>query len=473
MAVRDPIDRVVCGPPSAEPVKNVCGWPAGLHDSLTCARLGCAHACPCADPGRRGRTAPCRDPAPLSRARRSRRHGRGRRPGRHRGGRRRAGRPRRPRSHAAGRRAARPCSTAIRDRGDTPVLIASAKRSDLERIAGLRMGADDYLAKPFNPHELTARVAAVLRRSRGAAAAATAVGPAGRGRDAAVLRWRPTGRRSGEPALHARTCRRRSGDERSLTPGEIGLLAALARRPGAVLTRDQLLEAVTRRPDEVYDRVIDVHVANLRRKLGDDARRSVAHRDDPADGLPARRRAGSRVTGMGAPAVVAPASASRRSLAWRLGLLLGVTVIAVLLLVGIVVNRVVSDSYETVLTDQQQQRLDDAAVTLADRLARPAGLARAQAYAMRLATSLGGEIRVIGTDGTTLAAFGRPAGRRPDALRDADRGRRRRHRPRSRPTSRPGPAIAASCRCSTSRSSSPGSSASSGSCSCPRRSRAG
>jgi DNA-binding response OmpR family regulator len=56
-----------------------------------------------------------------------------------------------------------------------------------------------------------------------------------------------------------------------LTPGELGLLGALARRPGAVLTRDQLLEAVTRRPDEVYDRVIDVHVANLRRKLRDDA----------------------------------------------------------------------------------------------------------------------------------------------------------------------------------------------------------
>ena len=56
-----------------------------------------------------------------------------------------------------------------------------------------------------------------------------------------------------------------------LTPGELGLLAALARRPGAVLTRDQLLGSVTRRPDEVYDRVVDVHVANLRRKLGDDA----------------------------------------------------------------------------------------------------------------------------------------------------------------------------------------------------------
>ena len=67
---------------------------------------------------------------------------------------------------------------AIRERGDTPVLIASAKRSDLERISGLRMGADDYLAKPFNPHELTARVAAVLRRSGGPGTTAVgAIGP--------------------------------------------------------------------------------------------------------------------------------------------------------------------------------------------------------------------------------------------------------------------------------------------------------
>jgi signal transduction histidine kinase len=97
----------------------------------------------------------------------------------------------------------------------------------------------------------------------------------------------------------------------------------------------------------------------------------------------------------------------RRSLAFRLGLLLAVTVAVVLLLVGVVVNRVVSGSYETVLTELQQQRLDDAAVTVADRLARPAGPARAQLFVMRLASQLGGQVRVIGTDGTTLAAFGR------------------------------------------------------------------
>jgi two-component system, OmpR family, response regulator len=161
--------------------------------------------------------------------------------------------------------------TAIRERGETPVLITSTKRSDAERISGLRMGADDYLAKPFNPHELTARVAAVLRRSRGAA------GPAGAGAgsvaDASPLSF-AGGRLVVEPASRRYTVTPAADGppvRGRLTPGELGLLAALARRPGAVLSRDQLLEAVTRRPDEVFDRVIDVHVANLRRKLGDDA----------------------------------------------------------------------------------------------------------------------------------------------------------------------------------------------------------
>ena len=111
-------------------------------------------------------------------------------------------------------------------------------------------------------------------------------------------------------------------------------------------------------------------------------------------------------TAVSAPALPAT-SGRRRSLAWRLGLLLGVSVVVVLLLVGVVVNRVVSTGFETVLTEQQQQRLDDAAVTLADRLARPTGLARAQAVVTRLATSLGGEVQVVSTAGTTLAAYGR------------------------------------------------------------------
>jgi DNA-binding response OmpR family regulator len=147
---------------------------------------------------------------------------------------------------------------ALREEADIPILITSAKRSDAERIAGLRLGADDYLAKPFNPHELTARVAAILRRARpDAADQGEAIISLGAGRlvlDPASRRYSLAG-----------------GEGGRLTPGEAALIVALARRPGAVLAREQLLEAVARRPDDVYERVVDVHVANLRRKLGDDA----------------------------------------------------------------------------------------------------------------------------------------------------------------------------------------------------------
>jgi DNA-binding response OmpR family regulator len=147
---------------------------------------------------------------------------------------------------------------ALREEADVPILITSAKRSDAERIAGLRLGADDYLAKPFNPHELTARVAAILRRSR---PDVTDAGDAIISLAAGRLVLDPTSRRYTLAG----------GESGRLTPGEAALLVALLRRPGAVVAREQLLEAVARRPDEVYGRVVDVHVANLRRKLGDDA----------------------------------------------------------------------------------------------------------------------------------------------------------------------------------------------------------
>lgn len=98
----------------------------------------------------------------------------------------------------------------------------------------------------------------------------------------------------------------------------------------------------------------------------------------------------------------------RRPLAWRIGLLLGVVVLGVLALAGVVVNRVVSNGFEGVVTAQQQQRLDDAAVTIGERLDRPA---RLQAFVARIATALGGEVVVVTADGTTTAAFGkRPTG---------------------------------------------------------------
>ena len=146
---------------------------------------------------------------------------------------------------------------ALRDGSDVPILITSAKRSDAERIAGLRAGADDYLAKPFNPHELTARVAAILRRTRGAASEAPPP----------ILAF-AEGRLVLDPASRRYTLA--GAEPGRLTPGEAALLVALSARPGAVVGRQALLEVVARRPDEVYERVVDVHVANLRRKLGDD-----------------------------------------------------------------------------------------------------------------------------------------------------------------------------------------------------------
>ncbi len=147
---------------------------------------------------------------------------------------------------------------ALRESSDVPILITSAKRSDAERIAGLRAGADDYLAKPFNPHELTARVAAILRRTRPAPAS-----------DPEPILSLAGGRLVLDPASRRYSVVGGMGGR--LTPGEARLLVALAARPGSVLSRQQLLDIVARRPDEVYERVVDVHVANLRRKLGDDA----------------------------------------------------------------------------------------------------------------------------------------------------------------------------------------------------------
>ncbi len=97
-------------------------------------------------------------------------------------------------------------------------------------------------------------------------------------------------------------------------------------------------------------------------------------------------------------------ASSKPPLAWRLSLILGAIVLGVLLVAGVVVNRVVSGGFETVIAGQQQQRLDDAADNLADRLDRPA---RVLAIVRRLANNLGGEVRVISSDGTTLTAFGR------------------------------------------------------------------
>ena len=143
---------------------------------------------------------------------------------------------------------------AIRDVSDVPILVASAKRSDDQRIEGLRLGADDYLPKPYNPVELVERVRAILRRAR---PAETDVRP----------RAFAHGRIVVDPATRAFRADDRGG---RLTPTELRLVLALSGAPGIVLGRERLLALATGGTGETT-RTIDVHVANLRRKLGDDA----------------------------------------------------------------------------------------------------------------------------------------------------------------------------------------------------------
>lgn len=135
--------------------------------------------------------------------------------------------------------------------GEVPVIMLTARDEEPDRVAGLEVGADDYVAKPFSPRELTARVKAVLRRAQ----------PAGDSQDVIAA----------GPVVLARAARevRVSGREVALTQREFDLLEYLLRHSGQVVTRDQLLESVWgfRSPGET--RTVEVHVAQLRKKLGD------------------------------------------------------------------------------------------------------------------------------------------------------------------------------------------------------------
>ena len=138
----------------------------------------------------------------------------------------------------------------LRAEGDaTPVLLVTARDDEVDRVLGLELGADDYVTKPFSPRELVARVRAVLRRSAGPAPSDVLVVG-----DVVVD--------VGARRVHV------AGTEVSLTTTEFDLLAHLARRPGQVHTREQLLSAVWGYAAAAGTRTVDVHVAQLRAKLG-------------------------------------------------------------------------------------------------------------------------------------------------------------------------------------------------------------
>lgn len=148
----------------------------------------------------------------------------------------------------------------IRRDSTVPVLMLTARGDEADRIVGLEMGADDYLPKTFSPRELLARLRAVTRRSHPVTPPADAGDP---GQEIVVR------------DLHVNPATRTAvlGDRPlSLTAVEFDLLISLARAPGRVKTREQLLEEVRERDYEVFDRSIDVHISALRKKLGEDAR---------------------------------------------------------------------------------------------------------------------------------------------------------------------------------------------------------
>ena len=141
----------------------------------------------------------------------------------------------------------------LRKPGGPAVIMLSAMGEDTDRIIGLELGADDYLAKPCNPRELLARVRAVLRRPRDEAAG-----------DAPALLfagWRLD--------LMRRELTRPDQQVVPLSAGEFALLRAFAERPGRVMTRDQLLERARGTDADIFDRAMDVQISRLRKKLDD------------------------------------------------------------------------------------------------------------------------------------------------------------------------------------------------------------
>lgn len=147
------------------------------------------------------------------------------------------------------------CRT-LRAESAIPILMLTARGDDTDRIVGLELGADDYLPKPFNPRELAARLKAVLRRSRGNA-----------GPPPTVLRF---GRLTIDPG--ARSVRV-DGEPAELTAHQFDLLLALAERPGRVMSRSQLMQAVRGEELEAFDRSIDVHISRIRSAIEDDPKR--------------------------------------------------------------------------------------------------------------------------------------------------------------------------------------------------------
>ncbi len=143
----------------------------------------------------------------------------------------------------------------LQERRGIPVILLTALKEDVDRIIGLEIGADDYLGKPFNPRELTARIKAVLRRAAGA--------------EVTTAEARHYAFAEFDVVPEQRRVTRADGSEVDLTGAEFDLLKVFLERPGRLLSRDQLLDLTQGRDRDPLDRSIDVLMSRLRRKLGE------------------------------------------------------------------------------------------------------------------------------------------------------------------------------------------------------------
>jgi len=139
----------------------------------------------------------------------------------------------------------------VRQKSNTPIIMLTAKGEEIDKVVGLELGADDYIVKPFSPKELVARVRAVLRRAYEVKKSDQLV-------------------KVGDLEINQEKFEvKKNGKKITLTRREFNLLLALAKTPGKVFSRSDLLDTVYSVDDEIFDRTIDVHITNLRRKLGD------------------------------------------------------------------------------------------------------------------------------------------------------------------------------------------------------------
>ena len=146
----------------------------------------------------------------------------------------------------------------LRARSNVPIIFVTARKSEIDRVVGLEIGADDYVVKPFAPRELTARIKAILRRTdSGSSGQPTQVGP--------------------PFVVDEERCEiRYYGTPLELSRYEFRLLKVLVQKPGRVYSRDQLMEIAWEEPDTALDRTVDAHIKTLRAKL-----RSVRSEEDP------------------------------------------------------------------------------------------------------------------------------------------------------------------------------------------------